>query len=324
MEALEADRNFVQQQLDETDENPWATARHMWQTRLAEIEAQIAALSTAVSNYATVALVFDGTPVIGSGDIQLDFATDALESYQRLVSLALASQLSDGDLPERGRLPGTDKSRLFIRDLVRGSMGFILEEVAPEQTDMIPSQLKTAVESTTALVATFSGASDEEFESALRNTQPRLVGAVQRFAKVLHDAGASTRILGDQQKCTLSIQEVGRLRLSDVLVVDEEVFIDGTLMGILPDSREFELRPSSGQVTMIKGSVADDLVSKYTVDAAFKNEFLLRTVRAKIKVIKTMRGGKVLQEKRVLEGLEQTTPLSLQQDNLPPPAPTGN
>jgi hypothetical protein len=317
MEALEADRRFVEHQLAEADDNPWATARHMWHTRLAEIEAQIAALSASISNYATVALIFDGTPVIGSGDIRLDFTTDALQSYQRLISLALAARLSDGDLPERGRLPGADRSRLYIRDLVRGSMGFILEEVTPEQQEILPSLLKQTVETTTQLLTTLSEASDEEFETTLKNTQGRLISAIQKFASVLHEAGASTRILGDERKLALSTQAVGLLsrRLSDVEVVEEAVTIDGILLGVLPDSREFELKPF-GEASTIKGSVADDLVQRYTADFGFRDQFLLQSVRATIKVIKTMRNTKVLREKRVLEELERASPLLSSQSSL--------
>ena len=93
IEALKADRRYVERQLAEVGDNPWATARHMWQTRLAEIDAQIAALSASSSNYASVALIFDGNPVIGSGDIRLDFTTDALDSYQKIISLALARRM---------------------------------------------------------------------------------------------------------------------------------------------------------------------------------------------------------------------------------------
>lgn len=309
IEALEADRRYVERQLAEVGNNPWATARHMWQSRLAEIDAQIATMSAARSNYATVAVIFDGNPVIGSTDIRLDFTMEALDNYQKLISLALASSLVQNRLPQRGPLPGTDQSRLFIRDLVRGSMGFILEEVTPAQHEMLPTPLKHAVEATTLLLSTLSGASDEDFETALESAQSRIIGAVQKFAKVLYEAGASTRIVGDEHGLSLSTDDVGRLsrRLSEVEITEEVGPVDGILLGVLPDSREFELRPPGEDAVTIKGTISEELALKYTADAAFKERLLLQPVRAQLKVVRTTRKGHLVRERRILEALEPAT-----------------
>lgn len=309
IETLEADRRYVERQLTEVDASPWGTARVMWQSRLAEIDQQIAALAAGRSNYASVAVIFDGNPVIGSGDIRLDFTTEALDSYQRVVALALASRKGI-EVSERGRLPAGDQARLFIRDLVRGSMGFILEEMPPQQHEMLPTRLKEAVEDTTQLIATLSNAEEDEFEAALETTQPRLVAAVQKFAKVLYEAGASTRIVGDENRLALSIDDVGRLsrRLGEIEVMEEMVSIDGVLLGILPEARKFELRLPGEEGTALEGSVSEDLALKYTSDAAFKERLLLQPVRAQVKFIRTTRNGRLVRERRVLEAIESTSP----------------
>lgn len=309
LEALEADKLYVERQLAEVGDSPWGTVRLMWQNRLSEITQQIQALSVVRTNYASVAVIFDGNPVIGSGDIRLDFTADALDSYQKLVSLTLAAGIAREELPQRGPLPGADLSRLFIRDLVRGSMGFILEEIVPDQIEAFPTPLKDAVENTTQLLATLSSGSDEEFEAMLNGTQPRLIGAVQRFAKVLYEAGASTRILGDERRLSLSTDDVGRLaeRLGEVEVTEEVGPIDGVLLGVLPDSREFELKPPGDDAVTIKGSISEELALKYTADAAFKERLLLQPVRAQIKVIRTSRNARLIRERRVLEALEPST-----------------
>ena len=114
MEALEADRRYVERQINEAGDSPWGTARLMWQSRLADIDQQIADLAAKSSNYASVAVVFDGNLLIGSGDIQLDFTTEALESYQKVVALALASH-NGVELSERGRPPAGDQGRPGLR-----------------------------------------------------------------------------------------------------------------------------------------------------------------------------------------------------------------
>lgn len=304
IEALEADRRYVERQIAEAGDSPWGTARLMWQSRLADIDQQIAALTAGRSNYASVAVIFDGNPVIGSGDIRLDFTTEALDSYQKVVALALASH-NGVELSERGRLPAGDQARLFIRDLVRGSMGFILEELPGQQHEMLPTQLKEAVEDTTQLITNLSAASDAEFEATLAGTQPRLVAAVQKFAKVLFNSGASTRIVGDEQRLALSIDEVGRLsrRLGEVEVTEEVVPVDGVLLGVLPEARKFELKLLDGTM---EGAVSEDLAFKYTSDAAFKERLLLQPVRAQVKFVRTKRNGRLVKERRILEALEPT------------------
>lgn len=305
IEALEADRRYVERQIAEAGDSPWGTARLMWQSRLADIDQQISALAAARSNYASVAVIFDGNPVIGSGDIRLDFTTEALDSYQKVVALALASH-NGVELPERGRLPAGDQARLFIRDLVRGSMGFILEELPAQQHEMLPTKLKEAVENTTELIGNLSSGTDKEFEATLEGTQPRLVAAVQKFAKILYDAGASTRILGDERQLALSIDDVGRLsrRLAEVEVTEEVVPVDGVLLGVLPEARKFELRLPGDDAGTMEGAVSEELALKYTSDAAFKERLLLQPVRAQVKMIRTTRNGRLVKERPVLEALE--------------------
>jgi hypothetical protein len=302
IDALEADRRYVERQVAEADDSPWGTARLMWQSRLSEIDQQIAALAARRSNYASVAVIFDGNPVIGSSDIRLDFTTEALDSYQKVIALALASH-NGAELSERGRLPAGDQARLFIRDMVRGSMGFILEEFPPQQQAMLPSDLKAAVEGTTQLIANLGAGTDAEFEATLTETQPRLLTAVQKFAKVLFDAGASTRIVGDEQRVALSIDDVGRLsrRLGEMELTEEVVSVDGVLLGVLPEARKFELRLSDGTM---EGSVSEDLALKYTSDVAFTERLLLQHVRAQVKFIRTVRNGRMVKERYVLQALE--------------------
>ena len=194
IEALEADRQYVERQLSEVGNDPWGTARIMGEMRLAELRQQIAERAAERSAFASVAVIFDGNPVIGSNNIRLDFTADALDSYEKLMTIAMASS-TDPHLPERGRVPGAEQSRLFIRDVIHGSMGFILEEVAPEQQELLPTALKAAVENTTQSLNRLSSVLDEEFNSIFGEAQSRLVSSVQRFAKVVYQAGASTRIL---------------------------------------------------------------------------------------------------------------------------------
>ncbi|WP_246725752.1 hypothetical protein [Rhizobium lusitanum] len=286
------------------DDSPWGTARLMWDQRLRAIDDKIAEAKSRRSAYASVALIFDGLPVIGQGDIRLDFTTDALASYQKVIAASLASQ-GDQPVAAKGKIKGADKSKLFIRDIVRGSMGFILEELAASQTDMFDTPLKSAVEQATGLIAKLNDASSEEFGVVIETASPRLVGALQKFTKVLRDSGATTRIVGDENRVMLGLEDINRLseRFSDVEVTEEDVLHDGILLGILPDSHEFELQLPDNQGTL-KGSVTDDLTFKYVTDQAFKEQLLLKPVKAQVKYTRTSRNGRLIKQQVSLENLE--------------------
>ncbi|NEI70497.1 hypothetical protein GR212_13025 [Rhizobium lusitanum] len=303
IEALENDRQFVERRRM-ADDSPWGTARLMWDQRLRAIDDKIAEAKSRRSAYASVALIFDGLPVIGQGDIRLDFTTDALASYQKVIAASLASQ-GDQPVAAKGKIKGADKSKLFIRDIVRGSMGFILEELAASQTDMFDTPLKSAVEQATGLIAKLNDASSEEFGVVIETASPRLVGALQKFTKVLRDSGATTRIVGDENRVMLGLEDINRLseRFSDVEVTEEDVLHDGILLGILPDSHEFELQLPDNQGTL-KGSVTDDLTFKYVTDQAFKEQLLLKPVKAQVKYTRTSRNGRLIKQQVSLENLE--------------------
>ncbi|MEI6574026.1 MAG: hypothetical protein WCO61_10865 [Alphaproteobacteria bacterium] len=303
IESLESDRRFIEKQISEASDNPWGTSLLMWQNRLAELDEQMQSYIGNRSNYATVAVIFEGSPVIGSIDIKLDFTTKALDCYQKLVSSALSAKIASGELSKRGPLRGADKSQLFIRDLVRGSMGFILEELPPEQQEILPSNLKAAVEGSTELLRSLNNASDGDFQLALQSNPPRLIEAVKKFASVLYKSGASTRILGDEKKVTLSLDDIDRLskRLADVDIVEEIETIEGKLLGILPDKAEFEFERFDDSETAIHGTLTDDLIEKYTTDSNFNNQYLLKPVLAVFKNMKTIKNGRVASERRSLE-----------------------
>ena len=306
-EELQAERAFVEKQISTVGDNAWGTERLMWQNRLDKLNSEIDELAADHRFFASVALIFDGAPVIGSRDIRLDFATDALERYQRIVALALAERLQ-GHLARRGPVRGSDKARLYIREIARGSMGFVLEELPIEQPDMFesPSTLKVAVEDSTALIQHLSDADEADFDHLLEATHPRMVNAIQSFTKTLSEAAASTRILGDYQTATLTIANIKDLylKLNDVITSDDNEQVDGLVLGVFPDALQFEFRPSTDQEAIIRGSITDDLAEKYVADSSFRDALLMHPGRATMKVSRTVRGGRIVKEARLLEGWE--------------------
>lgn len=304
IEALQSDLAFVRRQLETLPSSPWGTARLMWEQRADEIGRQMEAVRSTPPTTASVALVFDGLPVIGQNDIRLDFSSEVLGCFQRIVTASLAA-LTDQAVAKKGRVKGAKQSKLYIRDIVRGSMGFLLEELSPPQAGMLETPLKSAVDQATVFISSLNTATNEQFASTIDGASPRLVGAVQKFAKVLKGAGATAKIVGDDKKVELSLEDVNRLndRFTSVTVHEENATLSAVLLGVLPDSHTFELEVE-GQDGVLKGSAADDLVEKYVADQKFKDQLLLKPVTAHLVYSRTYRNGSLLREQVTLENLE--------------------
>lgn len=303
IEALEFDKAFAKRQLETLTDTPWGTTRIMWEQRLADIDRQIEELRVDRRKTANVALVFDGLPVVGQGDIRLDFTTEVLGTYQKIIAASLAS-IREFQVAQKGVVKGSKNSKLYIRDIVRGSMGFVLEELSPPQTEMFDTPLKSAVDNTTQFLDTLNTDSDESFNAAIDSASPRMVSAVQKFTKILKDAGATAKVVGDQHKVSLGLPEVNRLfdRFTNVVVEEQEVVIKGILRGILPDSHDFELL--NEQDGVLKGAASDELITKYIDDAEFKDMLLLKPVVAYLRYTRTYRASRLLKEQVTLENLE--------------------
>lgn len=291
LEELAADRLFVQHQIAAAGNRPGNTRLVMWQQRLKAIDAAIAEIDAVWSPLATVAVFFDGIPVIGSREIQLGFSTNALTEFQNIVSTVFATHVSDV-VPRRGTLPGASRSRLYIRDIIRGSFGFVLEELPSDQQEFVPTLLSEVVEETTQFVDDLSSPDSDRFDIAIANKPERLIAAVSGFASVLANAHASTRIVGSKSEAALSITDVERLagRLDQITHTIDQVKIEGEILGIFPDSRRVEFRLASDR-GILRGSVNEDFEQKWSADHEFRDKLLLKSSVATFQHSRSTRDG---------------------------------
>lgn len=301
LQSLENDRAYAASQLDATPAGGWGTVRIMWENRLREIEAEIDSLTVSTSTTASVAITFEGRPVVGETQIQADFASDAVSAFQRIVSAKLAARRGRS-LGSRGKVSGAGEAKLYIRDLVRGSVGFLLEERPVSQATLFPSSLKTAVEESTAMIGALVAANDQDFDASISNMQPRLLAAVQSFAKVLGRGGASAQIASDEHVADLPTSAVERMveRLGEVEVSDTAEQYLGLLLGIFPDRHEFEFQVS-GNAQTLHGSITDELAERYATDHAARDAMLMQPVTAWIRTLRSQRRGVPIAEQLILE-----------------------
>jgi hypothetical protein len=279
------------------------TTRIMWEQRKAALDAELNALEAALDTAASVALVFDGGPVIGSRDIRVDFSSKILDNYQTLVSAIFADQVVT-KIGSKGPLPNSARSRLFITEIAHGSMGFVLEEAPVAQPEMLETSLKVAVDRASAVLRGLATGDIGEFEVTVAPLKPRIVRAVQTLAKTLVDYSAETRIVTNESLVIAhAAAQTLHERLSDVIVDERNEKLSGVLIGVLPEHLTFEFRVDEAAGTLY-GSVTERMADHYSLHAA---EILNRHGVGSFDVLKKIRAGKVLDEQWFLESFVPDT-----------------
>lgn len=262
LEALFADRESVRAMLTSIG-NDDPIGHLSFSARLAAIEEKIQRLAAAHETTGSVALMFAGRPVQGSRSIAADFATAVLKSFQDLVTKQIAGD-EFGRLGTRGRLPERTPSTLAIRELVRGSVGFVLEENSANE-ELADTPIKKAIDDVTEIISQAADVSDEAFEASVETLDPRMLVSLRDFFRALDDGDASVRIVEDDRDASLDKQAVhrARVRVDATEVRDtESAAIIGELLGLLPESRRFEMKLlDSGEV--IRGTVSPALASQW-------------------------------------------------------------
>jgi hypothetical protein len=301
-QMLQDDLAFVEERLREHQE-PYDTVRFMWEQRRAALLEEIKDLQSRHDTHAEVALMFDGTPVKGSEEIRLDFATKILDNYQLVVS-TLVAERAGAELHAKGKLPRSFASKLYIRDMARGSVGFILEEPRQQQSGLLPSVLKDAVDETTNVLQDLSGADVDKFYTRLQKLSPRTIGAVKKMAKSLHDSGAITKIVSDVVEFRLDSNSTNSLyqRLTEVEVAETHETQIGTLLGVFPDRQQYEFKLEDGQV--FYGPVSETLNARYLADREFARSILLQVVTATFLLVTTLRAGQLQSQEKILEDVQ--------------------
>lgn len=233
--------------------------------RLQSLEEQLNAVDSTVRSAASVALIFEGSPVKGSSAIDADFAGQALQDYQELLTKQLAA--ADGnELPQRGPLPREIRrqARMNVTGIVHGSFGFLLEEDNAEQVEMFESPALRAVEAVTDLLKGVASGDERWFDEKLPELDIRIFQSLRRFVNTLYNADATLKLSEDRRELQLNSQDVLRAheRVTQVDVDEVDESFDGELLGIVPIARRFEFRRADGG-EVISGRVSQNLSADY-------------------------------------------------------------
>lgn len=262
LEALVADREAVRAMLASVGETD-PIGRMSFGARLASLEEQIRRLEGFHETTGSVALLFAGGPVFGSRSIAAEFATTALRTFQDLVTKRIAAE-EFGRLGARGRVPERTPSTLAIRELVRGSVGFVLEENS-QNAEIADTPIKKAIDEVTEIITQAAAESEVEFETSVETLDPRMLVSLRDFFRALDDSQASVRIVEAERDDSLSSEAVRRARVRVEATEVEDTESDtviGELLGLLPEARKFEMKLlETGEV--IRGTVAAALATRW-------------------------------------------------------------
>ncbi len=273
------------------------------ESRRNQVRSRINQIGEIPENQATVALYFGGSPVIGSRAIRAEFASDALGTFQDVVSKIWFS-FSGEDLGERGPVRIDASSQLHITEVVHGSFGFILEEM-DDTAAMFPTPLKSAVHSAASLLSAFADEDEQKFVTIIEDIDPRVFSSVRDFFKRIHKDEAVFTLVEDTLEKRFDKVAVERAysRAEEANIDEREVALEGELLGVIPIAGRFEFRARSGDV--ISGKVASTMSESYL--QRFEREQLAgRTWRAKLRRREIRRFGRKTESYILLDLSELT------------------
>jgi hypothetical protein len=270
------------------------------ESRREELIAAIQGFDDQEETTASAALFFGGRPVAGNRGIESEFGGSAVTKFQDLVAKLLAREV--GELGQRGVVPKKDAATLHITNVVRGSFGFLLEEIEP-QHELVETALKSAVDHASKLLRAFTEPNDEKFQEAVETVDNRIVSTAREFFDLMRDSGATLRLVVGESDNIFGVEGVARAaeRADTTEVEEAEETMEGQLGGFLPDAHLFEFSSATPRGT-IRGKVDRALSTLELAD--FNKRFVNVPAKVQLQVRRVRRNGQIVRESFTLLKLE--------------------
>ena len=211
---------------------------------------------------AQVALYFGGDPVVGSVGVQARFSAATISSFQDLITKVWAAE--GGNLAAMGPVPAQEDSQLHITHLVHGSFGFLFEELDEQGEPLFETPLRRAADSTVSYISDFADPNEARFTQAIEDMDQRVFKAVRNFFSGIHKGKATFRIVEGDFDARFDRAAVERVwqRLEATEVNEDQISLEGRLLGIIPLGRRFEFEPDTRD-RVIRGKVGDQFTQSY-------------------------------------------------------------
>jgi hypothetical protein len=255
---LQSEIGTVERFLAETPEDQiimrktWETRLEVLRERLAEVEAR--------PQPSPLSIAFRGAPLQGSLSIDAGFAIQALEAFLDAITAVTTSVLAR-DRDSRGMLPGVGDRSLRIVDAGAGSFDLELPPPSPGEGAQRSIELEEArdpfiegIEATFALIREAASTDEDTTSAGLKEVHPTAARKLLDFAIFLEEHNAWFAAEFQAKRINLdtpeAVQHVVKA-LNEDDIKEEARQERGELIGVLPESREFEARLETGEV--VKG-----------------------------------------------------------------------
>jgi hypothetical protein len=173
------------------------------ESRKRELSQRFANLAEQQERLAKVALYFGGDPVIGSIGVQASFATNAVGSFQDLLTKVWGT--TGGQIAAMGPIKDKPASQLHITNLVHGSFGFLLEELDEEGQPMFTTPLKEAADQAADYISSFANEDERRFSDVIEQLNPRVFLSLRQFFWFMYRDRATFRMVeGDRDENALT------------------------------------------------------------------------------------------------------------------------
>ena len=221
---------------------------------------------------------FTGEPVQSYHGIDADFAGESITITSDAVRLATAG--ATGELKPTGGIPRKDLGQPIVTGVILGSFGFEMELPIPEGDPHGFSYPEQAVQRIQALLTSANEASDEQLSNAVMAIHPRAVNKTAELIDLMRKRDAQLAMQYQDSKIELATSEdIARVarRLNPANVDDRTRMVTGTMIGVIPATRQFELALSDEPP--IQGRVTPDIQDLYQTARDFTNQQVTATIR---------------------------------------------
>jgi hypothetical protein len=279
---------------------------HQYSQRLKRLENELLIVAEQIAlQPACVALLFGGVPVSGSNGIQLRFAAQAVEQFQKIITQRYASK-ENGKLASRGRVPGGSAANLLVTNIARGSFGFVLESQGSSVE--VEQALKTVFDDVALTLEALAVGRDQDLVNGPEAVDDRQLTTLKDFVKLLDDEGATLRLVEREREVELNRTSIARARsLLDTLEIQERRDeIDGVIVGWAQYGHRFELRQLN-ELPVITGSVDPALMEQVQLQGLNP---LNKTFRATVRVREFSTKGRPPRMNYRLQSLTENIPIS--------------
>jgi len=260
-DALSADLAAVDAMLASHPEEDDPIGHFQFSARREDLQEQLRHLDTHVVKHAELGVFFGGGPVHGSRGINADFAGKALDELQALIAKRYSDQ--HGVLNQKGRLPLANQSRMMITDIVRGSVGFVLEE-AGQAASLIDTPLYIVVDEIADILSRVGSADEALFDEAASTLDQRILNSLREFFVLLDEQQATLRMISGNRDFQLdrTMISLARSRVQSIQIEESGEEIVGTLY-VLPTSHRFDFETQhEGAYVIFSGSISQEAAAQ--------------------------------------------------------------